>query len=324
MDYQTAKLRGDLMNDIRSFFRERGVLEVETPILSQGSGLDPYIDIFETENFIDGLSGASRKTLYLNSSPEFHMKRLLSQGYGDIFQIAKAFRNGETGKRHQWEFSILEWYRLGWTAEQLRDEVIELVRLFGFQGAVKTWKWRELYIEKLKFDPLNTGPKHLEKVCLEYSLSPLEFTASDRLEDKVEAYLDYLLVSVIEPQLGWQGPEWIVDYPAHQAALAKTWQDEEGNSWAYRFELYIEGVELCNGYWELTDAREQAARFNEDQAKRVQLNKRTLTQDEEFLEALKQGLPECSGVALGLDRLIMLKLNKDDISEVITFHNGNC
>lgn len=312
------------MWNIRSFFRERNVLEVETPILSQASGLDPWIDVFQTENFVDGVDSGHHQTLYMNTSPEFHMKRLLAQGYPDIFQICKAFRNGETGSKHQWEFSILEWYRLDWTDKQLRQEVIDLVQLFGFKGKVQTWAWRELYQSKLGFDPLEIRVGELSQLCLKYKIPDLTFGFNESEFEMKEAYLDYLLVSLIEPKLGWDGPEWIIDYPAHQAALAKTWQDHHGNSWAHRFELYIEGVELCNGYTELTDPVEQEKRFDEDQAKRRSLNKRTLKKDQRFLDAMIQGIPDCSGVALGLDRLIMLALNQKEIQSVLCFHNENC
>lgn len=311
------------MWNIRSFFRERDVMEVETPLLSRGSGLDPYIDVFETENFIDGPKDTPKTPLYLNTSPEFHMKRLLCQGYPDIFQISKAFRNGETGRRHQWEFSILEWYRLGWDGVQLREEVIDFVGEFGFRGEVKEWPWRNLFNEKLGIDPINVSLEELVSVCHSHHLSLLVFEGESE-SFQLESYLDYLLVSIIEPQLGWDGPEWVIDYPADQAALARTWKDDEGHLWAHRFELYIEGVEICNGYWELTDSKEQLRRFHQDQMKRKQLGKRILKQDDELIKAMEKGLPDCSGVALGVDRLVMLCLSKDKIKDVLCFHNGNC
>lgn len=312
------------MWNIRSFFRERNILEVETPILSRASGLDPWIDVFQTENFVDGVEASHKTPLYMNTSPEYHMKRLLAQGYPDIFQICKAFRNGETGPKHQWEFSILEWYRLGWTDKELRQEVIDLVQLFGFTGEVRTWTWRELYQSKLGFDPVEVCTSELAQICLKHNIPDLTFNSHESQFEMKEAYLDYLLVSLIEPKLGWEGPEWIIDYPAHQAALARTWIDSEGNHWAHRFELYIEGVELCNGYWELTDSQEQERRFDTDQEKRRLLNKRTLEKDQRFLDAMKQGIPDCSGVALGLDRLIMLALNQKEIQSVLCFNNENC
>lgn len=323
---QAAIKRADLMSIIRSFFTEKGVLEVETPLLSRASGMDPWIDVFETQNFVDGveINQIKKQSLYLNTSPEFHMKRLLCEGFPDCFQISKAFRCGETGPRHQWEFTILEWYRLGYDSISLQAEVEQLLVVIGFSLPALRITWRELYQNYCHFDPIHVSIDDLEKFTEAHNLAPLNRSESENCFEFKESLLDYILVSIIEPKLGFEGPLWVEKYPAHQAALAKTWIDDQGLAWAHRFELYIEGVELANGYWELTDAQDQRSRFKSDQTKRLELAKRPLKIDEEFLSALDEGLPDCSGIAIGLDRLLMLKTQSSVIQDVLLFHNDNC
>jgi lysyl-tRNA synthetase class 2 len=253
-------------------------MEVDVPILSSACGTDPQLDYFET----------LEPTLYLSTSPEFFMKRLLANGFGDIFSLTHAFRKGENGERHNCEFNIAEWYRVGFSAEDLQREVLDLVNeITGLNLPLKRTAWKQLF----------------ENVNLEKH----ENWTMEEIED-------YALATIIEPTLGKNCAEFIVDYPPQRAALAKI-----RNNVAGRFELYVNGIELCNGYHELTDAKEQRKRFLEDIEKRKKMGKPVPKIDEDFLAALEKGMPECSGVALGLDRLYMLALKKNNINEVLLF-----
>ena len=276
------KQRQHLHYKVREFFLKRGLLEVDVPILSKASGTDPHLDYFETLS----------PTLYLTTSPEFYMKRLLANGYGDIFSLTHAFRKGESGERHNPEFNMAEWYRTGFSAEDLQQEVLDLVNeITGLNLHLKRTSWEQL------FENVD-----MEKLKAEHKVWALE---------EIE---DYAMSTIIEPDLGKNCAEFIIDYPPQRAALAKIRKNA-----ACRFELYINGIELCNCYEELTNAEEQRKRFSEDIEKRKKTGKPIPKIDEDFLAALEKGLPECSGVALGLDRLYMLALEKKDISEVLLF-----
>jgi lysyl-tRNA synthetase class 2 len=281
------KKRQKLHYKVRDFFLKRGLLEVDVPMLSATCGTDPQLDYFETVS----------PTHYLATSPEFYMKRLLANGFGDIFSLTHAFRKGEFGERHSLEFNIAEWYRIGFSAEDLQQEILDLVNeITDFNLPLKRTTWEQAFenvnIEKLKTEHENWALEEIE---------------------------DYAMSSIIEPNLGKNCAEFIVDYPPKRAALAKIRKNSKGQEVACRFELYVNGVELCNGYEELTDAAEQRKRFFEDIEKRKKNGKPIPKIDEDFLKALKKGLPECSGVALGLDRLYMLALGKESIGEVLLF-----
>jgi lysyl-tRNA synthetase class 2 len=316
MSVEQWRARQNLLLRVRRFFMDREVLEVETPILSQASALDPAIDVFASEFFIDGMDGV-RSPRYLSTSPEFHMKRLLAAGYPDVFQIAKAFRNGEEGALHNSEFSILEWYRVGWTAEQLQAEVLDLVRELmpdrlpeSGKAEVKTYK--EVLRDYAGLADWKVSLQECRRAAAGLGLVDIE-------SDSPAEWVDYILSAGITPLLGKDKPLFLVEWPAEQAALAQIFQDSDGDSVAARFELYIDGVELCNGYQELVDAAEQKERFLQDQEERRQLNKRVLKQDDLFLAALESGMPECAGVAVGLDRLFMLALGGDSLDDVLLF-----
>ncbi|MCL2260644.1 MAG: EF-P lysine aminoacylase EpmA [Fibromonadales bacterium] len=279
INIETWKLRQSLHYKVRNFFLKRGLLEVDVPMLSTANGTDPLLDYFET----------LPPTHYLTTSPEFYMKRLLANGYKDIFCLTHAFRKGECGERHNCEFNMAEWYRTGFSAEDLQQEILDLVNeITGWNLPLKRTTWKQLFenidIEKLKAEHPNWTQEDLE----DYAIS--------------------------EPDLGKNCAEFIVDYPPERAALAKV-----RNNIACRFELYVNGMELCNGYEELTDAKEQQRRFYEDIKKREKAKKPVPKIDKDFLAALEKGMPECSGVALGLDRLYMLAMGKKDISEVWFF-----
>jgi len=278
------KERQKLHSKVREFFLNRGLLEVDVPMLSATCGTDPQLDYFET------LPPAH----YLATSPEFFMKRLLVDGFGDIFSLTRAFRKGETGKRHNYEFNIAEWYRIGFSAEELQQEILDLVNcITGLNLPLKRTPWQTAF-ECVDMEKLKAQHK-------DWTLEEIE---------------DYAMTTIIEPNLG---AEFIVDYPPKRAALAKIRKNSNGQEVACRFELYVNGIELCNGYEELTDAKEQRKRFLEDIEMRKKMGKPIPKIDENFLDALEKGMPECSGVALGLDRLYMLALGKDNIEDVLLF-----
>ncbi|MGL1901197.1 MAG: EF-P lysine aminoacylase EpmA [Fibrobacterales bacterium] len=311
LSIETARKRADLIHKIRSFFHAIDVLEVETPILSRGSGLDPYIDVYDTDHYIDGTETPKEKR-YLSTSPEFFMKRMLAAGYPSIFQICKAFRNGESGPIHNPEFTILEWYRVGMSYRELIVEVMDLVNELGDFGPYSVITYRDAFLNYLKVDP--------HKLTVNCAMSLAEAHDLPTIEsDNIDEWLIYILSQCVEPNLGKDGPELLCDYPASQAALAQTYTDQYDTLVAKRFELYINGVELCNGYEELIDPKEQERRFTDDVEKRKELGKRILSKDDFFLDALQSGVPQCAGVAIGLDRLIMLILGEEDLSKVLSF-----
>jgi lysyl-tRNA synthetase class 2 len=322
---QTWRARQGLIEQIRSFFMERAVLEVDVPTLSQAIGTDPHLDFYETRFEIGGaphISSESGLRRFLTTSPEFHLKRLLAAGFPDIFYLGKAFRNGEAGDRHNGEFTILEWYRIGWDWDQLMEEVLNLCAILAQKSnspaatlarkPVRKITWQNAYKVHCGFDPLDSSLSEIENCAERLGLSP--FPGASR-----EDWLDLLMGTVIETKLGRQGPEFLTHYPPAQAALAQIEEMPDGTHWARRFELYWDGIELCNGYQELCDPMEQRQRFEQDIQHRELLGKVNPVLDMHFLAALEQGLPACSGVALGIDRLAMLLLGKNTIRDVLLF-----
>jgi lysyl-tRNA synthetase class 2 len=295
----TLAARAGLLARIREFFQRRGVLEVETPLLCASTVTDPNIT---------PIASADR---WLQTSPEYAMKRLLAAGSGPIYQICKAFRQAESGSRHNPEFTLLEWYRPGFSLADLMDEVGELAsEILGRQDCQRC-TYQQLFQDYLQLDPFTTDTASLEifaRERLDISFEP----------DHRDVWLDLLLSHLIEPQLVERGLLFVYDYPATQAALSRLREDGE-HVVAERFELYVDGVELANGYCELTDATEQAARFARDNELLVQAGSVPRVIDERLLQALEQGLPACSGVALGVDRLLMVLTGADSLAEVISF-----
>lgn len=295
---------------VRGFFASREVLEVETPILSHYGVTDVNIDsVAATVLPVPGHSGRSG---WLQPSPEHHMKRLLAAGSGSIYQVYRAFRDGERGTRHNPEFSLLEWYRTGFTDSELMTEVADLVCDWLGCARPGVLSYRHAMQKYVGIDPFAISDAGLIKRCGSWVDEAL---AAELGRD---GCLDLLLSHELEPALRDQPPVFICHYPASQAALAKI-TVEHGVKVAHRFELYVEGVELCNGYWELTDASEQRQRFDHDNQLRSRSGKTQMPVDELFVQALESGLPECSGVALGLDRLLMLKLGAASIADVMAF-----
>lgn len=292
------KQRAKIINTIRDFFNARNVLEVETPLLCFATSTDPHLHSFHVPN-----AG------FLQTSPEFSMKRLLAANSGPIFQICKAFRGEESGRKHNREFTILEWYRPGFDHQQLMDEMSDLMQtVLNCQPADRK-TYQTIFGEMLGIDPINDSIATLKKAAV-------SLNAPDLGENR-DAWLQLLLTHFIEPKLGLERPIFIYDYPVSQAELAKV--NPAQPEVAQRFELYFKGLELANGYHELTDATEQYKRFVADNQQREKMQLPTLPIDSRLLTALSQPYPECAGVALGVDRLIMLALSAPHIENIISF-----
>ncbi len=308
--------RARLLAQVRAFFAERNVLEVETPVLGHGGSTDVHLASLS----LAATTPAGRERLWLQTSPEFHMKRLLAAGSGPIFQLARSFRDGEVGSRHNIEFTMLEWYRPGFSLDQLIEETAALIQavLGRAPGALRRRRYRELFREALGFDPFGIELDALRRAAGERGGLDMEDAPRDEC-------LDLLMGLVIEPGLGREGLDVVVDYPASQAALARRHRDPEDGQWvASRFEVYAQGLELANGYDELTDAEEQRKRFAEDNAARRRLGLPEVGVDERLLTALEHGMPAGSGVALGVDRLIQLALDRASVAEVMAFATPSC
>ncbi len=289
----TLRERARLIATVRAFFAARGIWEVETPVLGQGGSTDVHLVSLSSLARTD----KGQRKLWLQTSPEFHMKRLLAADSGPIFQLAKSFRDGEVGARHNIEFTMLEWYRPGFTLAQLIEETTALVEhvLPQSPGPVVYYRYRELFHRHLEVDPFTTSLVTLRSLAAERG----NMSAQALAEEGRDTCLDLLMGMVIEPTLGQQELSVVVDYPASQAALARRHQDADGEWVASRFELYLNGIELANGYDELTDAEEQRQRFDADNAERRRLGLPEVDVDAHLLAALEQGLPASSGVALG-------------------------
>lgn len=308
------RLRAQLLRRIRDFFAAREVLEVDTPVLAPAAATDPALRSFRTH--YDGPGLPPGQILHLHTSPEFPMKRLLAAGSGPIYQLCKAFRDGEAGRHHNPEFTLLEWYRPGWDHERLMVEVEELLRAVsaGLCPAPETqcYRYAELFQAFLGVDPLTADVATLSAVAAAAGVQP----PAGMPEADSDPWLDLLLTHCIEPRLP-EGLIMVYDYPASQAALARVRADDPPV--AERFEVYWNGVELANGFHELLDAREQRRRFEHDNARRRQRGLTEMPLDERFLAALEQGLPPCAGVALGVDRLHLLIAGATRLDQINAF-----
>ena len=307
---ENLRARAELYAQIRAFFSSRKVMEVETPLLSCASATDPQL-----ESIVACLSvnpGSLPRNVYLHTSPEFPMKRLLAAGSGDIFQICKTFRNGETGQRHNPEFSMLEWYREGFSLQALMAEVEALIQAVGNVNPAVQLSYRDAFLHYLSFDPFIISDAELAQKANELS-------AYNGPELSRDDTLNLLLSQFIEPKLGRSEPTFLTEYPESQASLAKVKTSANGYKVAERFELYLNGLEIANGYDELTDAQEQIKRFTEDNTIRRRLGLNEMPVDENLIAAMQTGLPTCSGVALGLDRLLMVIQGAAAIGQVLAF-----
>lgn len=304
------QLRARLYALIREFFAERGVLEVETPILSVAGNTDPHIESFVTA--FDGHVDGGARERWLRTSPEYPLKRLLARGVGDCYELGRVFRNGEAGGHHNPEFSMLEWYRLGWDHRRLAEETVALVQaalaVVGRTATVETLSYRTLFARELGLDPHVASVEALRAPLADYGIEPDGLTRDD--------WLDLLITHRLQPVFPSDRITVIHDYPATQCALARIRRDEPPV--AERFELYLGRHELANGYHELTDAAEQRARFERDLATRRARGRRTPPIDERLLAAL-DGVPACAGVALGIERLLMGMAGSDAIADVLAF-----
>ena len=302
--------RARMLNCIRAFFLERNVLEVETPLLSHACGTEPQLDFFTTI-----FEFAKPEKLFLQTSPEFAMKRLLAAGSGSIYQICKAFRNNEVGRFHNPEFTILEWYRVGFDLNDLMDEV---EALFAELSEYKFESPKRIFYAEI-FEHY-TGVNALVFSFETYSA----FAIQHEIEEVITfcgknhaIWLDYLFSFFVQPHLGENGLCLIYGYPACQSALARLNQDN--SLVADRFEVFLNGIELGNGFYELSDSIEQNRRFNNEIQLREREDLPKVVKDKRLLAALKSGLPDCSGIAIGLDRLLMILVEAETISDVLSF-----
>ena len=298
---QTLRQRAAVLRTIREFFYARNVLEVDTPVLGARTVTDPFIESLQCN--VSGLN------YYLQTSPEYFMKRLLAADSGSIYQIGKVFRADEQGRLHNPEFTMLEWYRVGFDCHQLMAEMDGLIQAVLGRSCADKICYQDVFLGYLNIDPLVIELNELKQFATDRQLADAGYS------DDKDDWLMLLFSQIIEPKL--QHPTFVYDFPASQSALAKISQKDDRV--AERFELYIDGVELANGFHELSDPIEQRRRFQDNLRKRQQLDLPLPEIDEDFLSALEHGLPDCSGVALGLERLIMLACSKLSIAEVQGF-----
>jgi lysyl-tRNA synthetase class 2 len=295
--------RAQMLSQARNFFAMRGVIEVDTPILSPYASVDAHIDLIPAL-FND------KQQLYMHSSPEYGMKRLLADGSGDIYQLSHVFRDNEFGHRHRPEFMMAEWYRLGYSYQEMIDETLDFMTLFVGEKERHSVSYREALLCYADIDYVTASTQELACCLVDHGI---EHSSADT--DR-EALLNVILGCIVEPAFTGDVLYVLTDYPADQAALAQThWRGDERV--AERFEVYCEGLELANGYHELADAEEQERRLRAANQQRLQLGKKSLPIDESFLEALLRGLPDCCGVAVGFDRLMMLRHRASHIEQVV-------
>ncbi len=302
-----------MLRKIRTFFLERSVLEVETPLLGNAIGTDPQLEFFTTEFSLP----SQHHTLFLQTSPEFAMKRLLAAGIGSIYQICKAFRNGETGRFHNPEFNLLEWYRVGFDLSRLMDDCEELIqRLFQDRRPLNP---------ALRISYQEVFQRHTGLNPLEYSYEAYcAYAKENHFPEAVRicghdhpTWLDFIFSHRVQPYLGENALCMVYGYPACQSSLARI--NPRNPLITDRVELFIDGVELGNGFFELTDAEEQSRRFDEELSIRKRRNLVVPEKDGRLIAALHAGLPECSGMAIGLDRLLMVLFQLPSIGDVLSF-----
>jgi len=305
-----------MLAELRRYFAGAGVLEVETPLACSSSGTDPALQPIMAH--YTGPVFPRGADLYLQTSPELGMKRLLADGAGAIYQICKAFRDGEAGRLHNPEFSILEWYRPGFDLGQLMEELTDVVRLALERPELESVResYAGLFQSTLGVDVFGSSAEQLQALATGHHVLGADGLILDR-----DGWLDLLMSHLVQPGLGHGRLCFVTDYPASQAALARL--NPDGRT-AARFELFYDGLELANGFHELTEAEEQAKRFEADNCQRRTQGKPPIRVDRLLLGAMQHGLPDCSGVAVGLDRLLMLRLGEKDIDRVLSFSLQRC
>ena len=295
--------RAQMFSKARAFFADRGVMEVDVPILGKGAPIDAHIDVMAIP-----LQGGERG--FLHTSPEYAMKRLLAHGAGDIYQMSHVFRDGEIGHLHNPEFTMVEWYRVGKTFPELIDETISFIRLFLGEVPIHFLTYRAALKQHAGIDYITASTDDLIACAHHHKL---HLPSDAHLWDK-DTLLNFLMGFLVEKQL--QELTVLQHYPATQSALART-TVKDGEAIAERFEIYYKGIELANGFHELTDPVEQRRRFHEENEERLRLGKSQLPLDENFLQALEKGLPDCCGVAVGFDRLMLLRHDKHHLADVL-------
>ena len=307
------RLRAWVNRLVREFLHARNVLEVETPAMSLAGNTDPNLASFQLQ--FSGRTDGAPRTRWLRTSPEFALKRLLAAGIGDCYELGRVFRDGEAGGRHNPEFTMLEWYRVGWDHLRLIEETAELVRaalsLLGRDATLRVVRYRDLYRDALGIDPFTASEDELREALGDVEIDPAGLSRDD--------WLDLLMTHRLQPAFDPASLLAIIDYPASQCALARLRDDGEGLPVAERFELYLGPIELANGYHELLDPAEQAARFARDGDLRRGRGDAVPPTDAQLLSALQAGMPACAGVALGIDRLLMVMLDTARIGDVLAF-----
>ena len=284
-------------------------MEVETPSVSRYPAIDQHLEVQTVK------PGPHAQIRYLISSPEYHMKRLLSAGSGSIFQVCKAFRQDEVGQRHNPEFTMIEWYRVDWDHWRLMDETEDLLQHLLKCEKAERLSYRDAFLKFSDQDPFQLTTASFRKCCADNTLSAPDYLIDDgaTLDDR----LNFLMGVLIEPCLGAKHPVFIYDYPASQANLSRI--NPKNKLLSERFELFFKGMELGNGFHELADAAEQASRFQKENRLREEAGKNPLPVDQSFLDGLASGLPDCAGIAMGFDRIVMLALDRASIDEVTPF-----
>ncbi len=302
---ETLKARAQVLEDIRAFFKHRQVLEVQTPVLARTAIPETHINLFKS-------CYRHEEDLYLQASPEAMMKRLLAAGAGSIYQISPVFRDGEQGRWHNPEFTLLEWYRVDFDHHDLMMEVEALLRaLLPGNVLAERVAYNALFLEYLGLHPLQTPVSELHSLIERRCPAIAELNKAGR-----DLCLQYLFSELIEPELKKRGVVFVYDYPANQASLAQICPE---NNAAARFEVYVDGIELGNGFHELREPTEQLQRFEKEQAEKQTLGQPSAPIDMNLIAALEAGIPACAGVAIGLERLLMLKTNASHIQEVCSF-----
>ncbi len=314
VDLDALRLRAAVNALFRLYFAERDVLEVETPILSEAGNTEPNIESFTTH--FTGHSEAGARTRWMRTSPEYPLKRLLAAGVGDCYELGRVFRNGEAGGRHNPEFTMLEWYRVGWDHLRLIEETVQLVQralsLIGRQAEVVSCTYRELFLQGLGLDPFTATEAQLRTPLSAYDIDAQGLTRDD--------WLDLLITHLLQPAFPPDRITVVRDWPASQCALARIRPGDP--PLAERFELYLGHHELANGYHELIDADEQRQRFLRDLSVRESRIASLPPLDQRLLDAMARGLPACAGVALGVDRLLMAMVGTERIADVLAFSFG--
>lgn len=305
----TLRLRARVLEAMRGFFKQHGVLEVETPVLCASTTSDPNIDSLRSRVMVNGAACP----VYLHTSPEFAMKRLLAAGSGSIYQICKVFRDGEAGRLHNPEFTLLEWYRCGYDHHALMDEVEALLKELLDTGPAQRCTYYEVFHRFTGVDLSHATDAALHRCAVAHGLA----AATRQPADDRDLYLNFLMSHAVAPRLGHEAPVFVYDFPVTQAAMARIRPGTPPV--AERFELFINGIELANGYHELNNAGEQRRRFEQERSRRRFTGQPVFEADERFLAAIEHGLPDCAGVALGVDRLVMLCAGSGDIDDVLAF-----